>query len=111
MPAAPTGVWFDPWGVDAIIAILATVLTSVARWLRAVNPIISRRRITNDLLNGSVIYPFVLLVVSVGNTNVFNYLKDSRVSLALAGLVGIIFVIGELVASVSVLHDSPANKG
>jgi hypothetical protein len=101
-------------GVDAItivIAILATGLTSAARWLRGVKPIISRRRITNDLLNGSVIYPFVLLVVSVGNINVFNYLKDSRVSLALAGLVGIIFVVGELMASVSVLHDSHPDKG
>jgi hypothetical protein len=66
---------------------------------------------TNDLLNGSVIYPFALLVVSVGNTNVFNYLKDSRVSLALAGLVGIIFVVGELAASVSALHDSHPDKG
>ena len=99
---------FDPWGVDAItmgIAILAAIITSGIRWFRNIQPILTRRRVTTDVLNGSVIYPFSLLVVSVANTSVFTYLKDSRISLALAGCVGIVFIAGELISSI--VHDPP----
>jgi hypothetical protein len=71
------------------------------RYMRGIHPAVTRRRLMNDLLNASVIYPFLLLVSAVANPNVFNYLKDSRLVVSLAGGVGLIFVVGELIASAS----------
>jgi hypothetical protein len=93
---------FDPLSVDSVtigIAIIASVVVGVVRWKRGLAPAITRRRLINDFLNGSVIYPFLLLVVSVPDSTVFAYLRDSRIALGLAGCVGLIFVVGELIAS------------
>ena len=101
MPQTPVGV-FDPWGVDSVtigIAILAALTTALVRWKRGATPAFSRRRLINDFLNGSVLYPFLLLVVSVTNSGVFQHLRESRISLGLAGCVGIFFVVGELILS------------
>jgi len=95
---------FNPLGVDSVtiaVAILLAVVVVICRCIRGIKPAVTRRRAINDFLNGSVIYPFALLVMSVASTSVFNYLKDSRIALGLAGCVGIIFVAGELIASAS----------
>jgi hypothetical protein len=99
---------FDLWGVDSItllVAIIATAIMAMVRWSRTVNPVFTRRKLIADFLNGSVIYPFCLLIVSVPDQSVFEYLKASRISIGLAGGVGIVFVIGELIASSS--HEKP----
>jgi hypothetical protein len=101
---------FDLWGVDSItiiVAIIATIITSLVRWGRAVEPVFTRRKLITDFLNGCMIYPFFLLILSVPDFRVFEYLKTSRASVGMAGCVGIVFVIGELIASTS--HDK-ANK-
>ncbi len=113
MPHAPIGV-FDPWGVDSVtvgIAILAALMTALVRWWRGLVPAFSRRRVINDFLNGSVLYPFLLLVVSVTNSNVFGYLRESRISLGLAGCVEIVFVVGELILSASPDRAAQAEDG
>lgn len=95
---------FDPFGVDPVtifVAILASSFTLTVRYFRDVKPIATRRRVINDFLNGSVIYPFLLLIVSVASTRVFDYIKDAKLAIALAGTVGVIFVIGELVLACS----------
>lgn len=101
MPHTPAAV-FDPWGVDSVtilLAIITAAITALVRWKRDVKPAVTRRRLINDFLNASVVYPFFLLVVSVPDSDVFNYLKESRIALGLAGCVGIIFVVGELIVA------------
>lgn len=48
-----------------------------------------------DLLNGAVVVPFFLMVIDV-----FNFLdvtlRPSALAIALAGVIGLIFVVGEL---------------
>ena len=75
------------------------VITTAVRFCRGVRPATTRRKIINDFLNGSVIYPFALLIWSVPNSQTFEYLKASRISLGLAGFVGITFVLGELLVA------------
>jgi hypothetical protein len=87
--------------VTIIIAIVATVLTTGVRYKRGIPNYATRRRIIVDVLNGSVIYPFALLIFSVFNPTIFKYLETSRLSVGLAGIVGVIFVIGELALSCS----------
>jgi uncharacterized membrane protein (DUF373 family) len=102
---------FDPWSVDSVtiaIAIVAAALVAFVRYMRGIRPAVTRRRVINDFLNASVIYPFMLLVFSVASTHVFNYLKDSRIALGLAGGVGIIFVVGELIVAASPEKPQPA---
>jgi hypothetical protein len=94
----------DLWSADSItlaIAILGAALVVLIRYMRGIRPAVTRRRLMNDFLNASVIYPFLLLVSAVVNPNVFNYLKESRLVVSLAGGVGLIFVVGELIASAS----------
>jgi hypothetical protein len=50
-----------------------------------------------DFLNGSLIVPFFTMLLAVGIPPIHQYLMTtSAVSIALAGGIGIIFVIGEL---------------
>jgi len=100
--STPSG--FDPYGVDPVtivIAITAAIATLTVRYFRNVKPAATRRRIANDFLNGSVIFPFLLLVFSVFSNRTFEYIKDSKLAVALAGGVGITFVIGELILACS----------
>lgn len=99
---SPTPVVFDPWGVDSVtifVALVAVGLLAIIRYCRGNLPVFSRRRVITDFLHGSVIYPFCLLVVSVPDREIFNYLKESRLVVGLAGAVGIFFVLGELIAT------------
>jgi hypothetical protein len=99
-----TSTLFDFWGIDSvtiIVALVAMILLACVRRWHGISPVFTRRRIINDFLHAGVIYPFVLLVVSVPDSGVFEYLKGSRLVVGLAGVVGVIFVVGELIASSS----------
>jgi hypothetical protein len=87
--------------ITLAIAILGAALVAFIRYRRGIEPPVTRRRLMTDFLNASVIYPFLVLVSAVINPNVFNYLKESRLMVSLAGATGLIFVVGELIASAS----------
>jgi hypothetical protein len=94
----------DLFGADAItliVAIVSTVVTTGVRWARRITPITTRRKIIVDLLTGSVIYPFIVLMYSSFNGAAFKYIEGSKFSVALAGAVGLVFVVGELLLSCS----------
>jgi hypothetical protein len=101
-PQAPAV--FDPWGVDSVtlfVAILVAGILAGVRWYRSINPVLTRQRVISDFLNASVLYPFFLLIICVPHSVVFEYLKGSRLTVGLAGGVGIIYVLGELVRGAS----------
>jgi len=103
-----TGFAPDLFGIDAvtlIVAMLSAAVTTIVRWLRKVYPVATRRKIIVDLLNGSVVYPFLILIYSAVNGAALKYIESSRFSVTLAGVVGLVFVVGELLLSCS--HDSP----
>lgn len=50
------------------------------------------------VLNGSTIMPFFVLISGVFNENLFPIGDSSKYTMALAGFVGLIFVIGEAVS-------------
>jgi len=91
--------WYSADAVTIVIAIFCAAITSAVRMYRFIST--DRRKIIVDLLNGSVLYPFFLLIISVGNEDIFKYVGNSKLSVALAGIVGIVFVAGELILSCS----------
>jgi uncharacterized membrane protein (DUF373 family) len=99
-----SGVAPDIWSIDSVTLLLAIIsagVTAGIRLWRGIAPAVTRRKIIVDFLNGSVVYPFVLLVFSVVNSGVFKYIETSKISVGLAGVVGIIFIAGELLISCS----------
>lgn len=64
--------------ITIVIAIIATVITTAVRYKRGISNYATRRRIIIDVLNGSVIYPFALLIFSVVNPTVFQIFGDIK---------------------------------
>jgi hypothetical protein len=94
----------DLLGVDAITLMTAVVTSlgaTVVRWARRIQPAATRRKLVLDMLNGSVIYPFLLLIYCVFDHAAFKYLEPTSLSVGLAGVVGMVFVLGELSLSCS----------
>lgn len=86
-------------GANAVTLLLAVccVIVRVAQHLRAGVAIT-----TNDsvmaLLNGASVFPFLLMVTSAFSTEVAEHVATSAASMSLAGLVGLMFVCGEVLA-------------
>jgi hypothetical protein len=53
------------------------------------------------MLNRSFVYPFAALMYSSFHGAAFKYIEGSKFSVALAGAVGLVFVVGELLLSCS----------
>jgi hypothetical protein len=57
----------------------------------------SQGRVVADLLNGACLVPFALLTFSVFSSTLLKAaLESSKVSMALGGLIGVVFVAGEI---------------
>lgn len=95
---------FDPTGPDFATLLVAAFVSLIAvpamRRFRCISPVMTRAGCIRDFLNASAIVPFILLFFSVGSTAIFDHLKASRLSLGLAGFVGLIFVAGEIYSSI-----------
>jgi nitrate/nitrite transporter NarK len=100
---------FDAWTM--IVAIVVVGLTSLIRLLRGIRPIVTKEKATTDFLNGSVVVPFLVLIFSVFDTNLLDWIQSAKVTLGLSGGVGFIFVSGELLRSCSFEHASPKKAG
>jgi hypothetical protein len=87
--------------IDAITlatGFLAVVAKLIWRYLSGRRPIFIVQMMTVDFLNGSVIFPFVLLISSVFSSEIRGLLlQTSPLSLALAGGIGLMFVLEELI--------------
>jgi hypothetical protein len=94
-------------GFDGNLIEIATVLFGAVcvfirparRYFRGAKRRFVRRDCIIDFLNGATLIPFLLLIGSVFSTSIFNEVIHSKMSISLAGSLGIIFIIGELSTS------------
>jgi hypothetical protein len=71
----------------------------VHRKLRNLIPAASRVKCGNDFLNGCMIAPFALLGLSIFSENLSQHLqKGNAAILSIAGVIGLIFISGELLS-------------
>ena len=95
-----SGAFLDGRSIDALTIIVATLVVGIKALVQRhiyQEPWPSLRVAIVDFLNGSVIVPFVLMIGSVISPRLFQQLfLQNPVQIALAGLIGLIFVIGEI---------------
>ena len=91
--------------IDGNIVDIATIvvggLSSAIRPLKRVycksKPYFSREKGINDMLNGVMLIPFSMMVGSIFSSQLMDQLMSStKITVAIAGLAGLIFVIGEI---------------
>lgn len=79
------------------VAAACAFATPIKRWKSKKAPAFVRERIIVDLLNGATVVPFVLMIGSVFSSEILKELMASaKITLALGGAVGLVFVLGEL---------------
>ena len=76
----------------------ATALLSPGkRWLNRQRPCFVREHAITDMMNGVMLVPFFMMVGSVFSSDVLQALLSSaKITVAIGGLAGLFFVIGEL---------------
>jgi hypothetical protein len=98
--AAPSGHVPIEGLVDSITIALAFVIVVgklLTRWKLDKRPFATVGMCTVDLLNGAVVLPFMLMVGAVFSSVIYDYLKSASAgTTALAGGIGLFFVLGEL---------------
>lgn len=79
------------------VGIASALLRPVKRWSDGRKPLFQRESAIVDVLNGVTIVPFLLMIGSVFSTAILaELIKSAKVTLAIGGMVGLIFVLGEL---------------
>jgi hypothetical protein len=85
----------DYWTIG--IAFLAVLIRPIRHLIGGKRPCFTRRATMVDFMNGVVVVPFVLLVLaSMSSKMLDEVVKTNRFFLAIAGVIGLIFVIGEI---------------
>ncbi len=96
------GITFHP-SVDAValtVAVLMVLLKIFLRSVRGVAPIATTHQSVVDALNGVSIVPFLLMMGSVTSDEAFKLLvKTNPGFIGVAGLIGIVFIVSELINS------------
>lgn len=91
--------------VDGNIVDITTIvvggLSSAIRPIKRVyfnnKPYFSREKGINDMLNGVMLIPFSMMVGSIFSSQLMDQLMSStKITVAIAGMAGLIFVIGEI---------------
>jgi hypothetical protein len=91
--------------VDGNVVDIATIvvggLSAAVRPLKRMyakdKPYFSREKGINDMLNGVMLIPFSMMVGSIFSSELMNQLMSStKITVAIAGMAGLIFVIGEI---------------
>ena len=80
----------DQWTV--LVACICAPLKWLTSWSVDINSGITA------ILNGSTIMPFLALILSVFNDSLLPIDENSKYTMALAGLVGLMFVTGEAIS-------------
>jgi hypothetical protein len=85
-------------GVTLLVAISLVPFKIFVRWLRGIKPISTTRKCGVDFLNGTAVVPFALMLGSVVSRDIFELLAQTNMAFfGIAGGIGMLFVIGELV--------------
>ena len=84
--------------VDAATVAVGIIVTlGKAAWRTRAGMTPTFSVITTDFLNATVITPFMLMIGAVFSTGILQYLRTaSPVSTAIAGAIGLLFVLSEL---------------
>ena len=76
---------------------LCLLISPLQRWRTKKTPVFVREKATTDMLNGVMLVPFIMMTLSVFSSDLMKELITSaKVTVAIGGLAGLIFVIGEL---------------
>lgn len=91
---------FDGNIVDMLslgVGLLAIAIRPLRRWFLHQKKLFYRDKAIADFLNGATLVPFVFMVVGVFSKEYMNTLiNSSKLSIGLAGGVGMLFVLSEL---------------
>lgn len=97
----------EKFGADAFTVVVAAMCVVLrCCQLAYKGKSITRDECSNALLNGASLFPFILIFFAAFSTKVFEAAAASKLSLALAGGVGFLFVMGEVLKPAS-LKDLP----
>jgi len=80
-----------------VVGIAATVVKPCHRRFRGYGWQAKRDEIIYDLLSGVAIVPFGVIALSVFQPSLVEHVKDDPVLLAVAGIIGLIYVIADLI--------------
>lgn len=83
-------------GGTVIVGLIIVAIKIGWRFRTKQAPAISVRPCAIDFLNGIVIVPFGMMVLGALMPSVMEHLHDSKVSIAIAGVIGLFFVLGEI---------------
>lgn len=95
------------WGIDGNAIDMATIgLGFIAVFIRPLRCFLrgkpadwSRQKAVLDALNGAALIPFLVMLASTFWTSLLPEVMKSKVSLGLAGLVGTIFILAEVMSA------------
>jgi hypothetical protein len=79
-----------------LVAILFVIVNIVRRHQKENQIAFNTRSIGNDFLNGASIVPFSMLIFSLFSNGIMAEILKSKVPIAIAGGLGLIFALGEL---------------
>lgn len=78
------------------VGVLAALCRPVVRRFRGIKRCFRQADIGRDFLNGVTIVPFCMLIGSVASSQLLREVMAAKISMAIAGVIGLIFVLGEL---------------
>lgn len=88
----------DIWTVA--VAITAIFIRPIRRRFSRITPCFNLTNCVSDFLNGATLVPFALLVGAVmSNAILAEALKTNKIFMALAGAIGMLYIVGELLSS------------
>lgn len=83
--------------VTIIVGALSSTLRPAKQYFLKRKPYFSREKAINDMLNGVMLIPFLMMVGSIFSSELMNQLiSSSKITVAIAGFAGLIFVLGEI---------------
>lgn len=105
-----------PIPIDGSVADIGTIVCGLAamlvkpikrRW-QGRKPCFTQRDLIVDFLNGATVPAFLLLVGSVVSSKILEEaLKTAKTSMALAGVMGLIFIIREIITDAPTTPTAP----
>lgn len=79
------------------MGLLLCLIRPFRRWRLNRPPFFNRDKLINDILNGAMVVPFGLMLMSIFSQEISTSLVQSaKVTMSLGGAVGLTFVIAEL---------------
>lgn len=88
----------DIWTLG--IAFVVMMIRPVRRMCTGRKPYFTRLAAMVDFMNGVVIIPFLLLIfAAISQTLLEEVIKTNKIFLAVAGVIGLIFVLGEVMST------------